>query len=200
MSDSEPISVESWEDEEDRLLKLRDVYTVGAYLVDKTVSGFFSNQVTRMGDALGQLEGQIMEKMTPKPTKKVDLEKEWIEYMNTVWDKATKHLNAFMDKKVEELKDKLGCTFDSTAKPSTPPANANADKCKALEFIHKSWENDVKGKIDAKPWGSKGDSEGDSKKKPKRPLTTPSVSKSDLPKDAKVPKKPNVTSKKPGSG
>jgi hypothetical protein len=163
MSGKEPISDDFWEqDEDDKLLKLRDVYTVGAYLVDKTVSGFFKNQVTRMGDALGQLEGQIMEKMTPKPAKKVGLEKQWIGYMDTVWDKATAQLNEFMDKKVKELKGKLDCTFDSTARPGTPPANANENKCKALEFIHKSWEKDVKGKIDAKPWGSKGDSEGDS--------------------------------------
>ncbi|KAJ4310189.1 hypothetical protein N0V94_008562 [Neodidymelliopsis sp. IMI 364377] len=185
MRNMEPIGSGTWKgSKEVLLLKLRDVLTVGLYLVNDKVQGFFSEEVKRMGKAFDQLETEMKKKRII--TKEKGLDKEWLKYMDGVWDDAKTQLADFMDNKVKELKTKVGCTFDvnikGTGKVSTPdpddaPAKVKDDKCKALEFIHDNWVKYVKGKMDTRPWASAGD---------KRPaLSTPQGSKSDLHDDKK---------------
>lgn len=182
MSNSAPISTATWEgSKEVLLLKLRDVLTVGLYLVDNQIQEFFSTEVKRMGDAFRQLEAEMKTKKIIQKAKGKGLEKEWLEHMGGVWDHAKTQLTDFMDQKVKELKKDLGCTFDvnikGTGKVSTPdpddaPAKVKDDKCKALEFVHDNWVKYVKGKMETRPWASAGD---------KRPaLSTPQGSSSDV--------------------
>jgi hypothetical protein len=186
MSNNAPISADTWKgSHEVLLLKLRDVLTVGLYLVDGKIQGFFSEEVKRMGDAFRQLEAEMKTKAMIKKEK--GLQKEWLEHMGKVWDNSKTQLTDFMDKKVKELKKDLGCTFDvsikGTGKVSTPdpddaPAKVKDDKCKALEFIHDNWVKYVKAKIDTRPWASAGN---------RRPaLSSPEVSTGNLHDDKKA--------------
>jgi hypothetical protein len=213
MRNKAPISTDKWKgSQEDLLLKLRDVLTVGLYLVDDKVSGFFSQEVQRMGNAFHQLEAEMIKKDIIEKAKGQGLQKEWLEHMDKVWDEAKTQLINFMDEKVKELKKTLRekleeelrkeskdpkkdlrCTFDvkikgpgevSTPEPDTTPANVADNKCKALEFMHDNWVKFVKEKIGTRPWASAGD---------KRPAgSTPNTSSSSVPTTKK--------GKKPGSG
>jgi hypothetical protein len=198
MKNLAPIADASWTgSQEDLLLKLRDVLTVGLYLVDDTISGFFSKQVTRMGDAFDDLEKEMIKYDIIKKAKNKGLQKEWLEHMGGVWDGAKTQLTNFMDAKVKELKTKMDCTLDvkikgtgtvSTPEPDDAPAKVKNNKCDALEFIHDNWVKYVKENLDTRPWASAGT---------KRPaISTPQGSASNVHDD----KKGKGTSKKPGGG
>ena len=185
MSNTAPISATTWKvSQEQKLLKLRDVLTVGLYLVDSKISGIFSTEVQRMGKAFHELEGEMKKKKIITTEK--DLQKKWLEHMGKVWDNSKTQLTDFMDVKVKELKNDMGCTLDikikgtgtvSTPEPDAAPSKVADDKCKALEFIHDNWVKYVKGKIDTRPWASAGD---------KRPaVSTPQGSSSNVHDDKK---------------
>jgi hypothetical protein len=195
MSNIAPISTTTWKvSQEQKLLKLRDVLTVGLYLVESKISGIFSTEVKRMGNAFHDLEGDMKTKKII--TEEKGLEAKWKEHMNKVWDDSKTQLTDFMDAKVKELKKDLGCTFDvsikgkgtvSTPEPDDAPAKVADDKCKALEFIHDNWVKHVKDNIGTRPWDSAG---------AKRPaVTSPQVSTDDLHDN----KKGKGAAKKPGS-
>lgn len=172
------------------MIKLRDVLTVGRYLVDPDIQEIFAAQTKRMGKMIGIVGKEILKETSD------DLEKKWLEYMSQVYATATNRLTDFMNDKLIELKEKNGCTFsvnikgnskvrrvDSKAKGKqkatetdspgeesdgiTRPANPTGNECPWLEAIHRLWVSKVKEKLDHKPWESGNSDHNSATKRPK---------------------------------